>query len=349
VEQDPRVANVGWVGGLTFDTRRRRVLVLGYNGPGGGLYAYDPAGGGWSVVGYIPRSRPQSLTYAPEEDALYASSVPYEGGRATISRLDPATGALLREVHTSESIPTARAPGAPPHQLVAAGRQLALLTAPLPDLDDPDMPLRMRCYVVDPVTGRVTYRGPVEPHAADAKAVTAEDVDTLWQALSDADDAGVDLILWRLAAGGDRVVAMLRAKFVWPPADARPGINPRVRELVARLADREFRVRERASAELAAMGQSIELDLKAALDANPPPETRTRLQVLLRQVREAAAVHSLPASDDPDVRREQRAIRALGRIGTAAAVDVLKALADGPADAPQTRQAVAALRQLGRD
>ena len=53
MQQDPRLLIVGTVGGLTFDTRRRRLLVLGYNGPGGGLYAYDPANGGWSVVGYI--------------------------------------------------------------------------------------------------------------------------------------------------------------------------------------------------------------------------------------------------------------------------------------------------------
>ena len=69
-----------------------------------------------------------------------------------------------------------------------------------------------------------------------------------------------------------------------------------------------------------------------------------RLQLLLSHVRDAATVNSLPASDDPDIRREQRAIRALARIGTPAAAEALKVLADGPADAPQTRQAVAALR-----
>jgi RNA polymerase sigma factor (sigma-70 family) len=111
----------------------------------------------------------------------------------------------------------------------------------------------------------------------------------------------------------------------------------RVRRLVAQLDSDEFQQREAASRELAAMGELIEETLRSALTKAESAEVQRRLKDLLGKL------HGGPTADDL---RQRRAVHALELCGTAAARQLLRALAGGARGARLTRDARAALERL---
>jgi hypothetical protein len=111
-----------------------------------------------------------------------------------------------------------------------------------------------------------------------------------------------------------------------------------VNRLIADLGDEDFDKREKATRELRALGDAVELRLRQALDRNPSAENRRRIEDLLARLDEAA-----PSGE---ALRALRAIEVLEHIGTPEASRLLKALADGAPEARLTREAKAALQRL---
>jgi hypothetical protein len=99
-----------------------------------------------------------------------------------------------------------------------------------------------------------------------------------------------------------------------------------------------FAVREKASEELSQRGVTIAPLLKEALQKNPSPEVRRRLEQLLENLSD------LPGSGEP--LRFWRALAVLEHAGTPEAKALLQTLAGGAPQAWQTQEARAVLERL---
>jgi hypothetical protein len=116
--------------------------------------------------------------------------------------------------------------------------------------------------------------------------------------------------------------------------------NERLRRLIADLDSDTFAVRDKATKELAKIGEGAAPALRAALKDKPSLETRKRLEELIQRIeRKTLSAYEL---------RILRAIDVLERQGTAAARELLKALAAGASEALTTTAARAALKRLER-
>ncbi len=111
--------------------------------------------------------------------------------------------------------------------------------------------------------------------------------------------------------------------------------------MIADLDADDFDRREAATKELAAAGAQAEPALRKALEDNPSPEARSRLERLLKP-------HDAWLVTDPDALRAIRAIWVLERIGTPEARAVLEDLAQGAPEVRQTQEAKAALDFLDK-
>jgi hypothetical protein len=148
-----------------------------------------------------------------------------------------------------------------------------------------------------------------------------------------AGDAGsAQLAVWALASSPEQSVPMLRERLfrAAPPDEA-------VTRLVADLDAAAFARRERAEAELRGHGPAVEAVLRRALQADPGPDARRRLERLLKEV----SGHGARA-------RPARAVQVLEYANTDAATALLRELARGPADEPLACEARSALERLTR-
>jgi hypothetical protein len=124
---------------------------------------------------------------------------------------------------------------------------------------------------------------------------------------------------WQTAAP-QSVVPFLKQRL--KPALPREG---RVARLLDDLDSDEFAVREKASRELARMGQRVESVLRVALGEKPSAEKRRRVQALLKALpRPQRPRHGIA----PEERRLLCVAILLDRIGTADALDLLRYLVD---------------------
>ena len=160
-------------------------------------------------------------------------------------------------------------------------------------------------------------------------------LERLWEELSSADAAAAQKAIGELADGGDESVKLF-ARVLRPAEDPSTG---QMQRLTADLDDPHFAVRRRATNELARMGAMAETTLRRVVADSASEEVRARAQELLE------------ALDDPHRRtgaviRQLRAVHALERIGTRAAIDLLGKLARGAEEANLTRRARAAVDRL---
>jgi len=118
-------------------------------------------------------------------------------------------------------------------------------------------------------------------------------------------------------------------------ADTRP-----IEQLIKSLDDEKFEVRERATKELAAMGDRAASSFHKALAGTLTAEARQRLTKLL-----AAVEAEIPSAE---TLREIRAVEALERIGTPEAGRLLEKLAAGPGEMRWTQEAKAAAERLAK-
>jgi RNA polymerase sigma factor (sigma-70 family) len=171
-------------------------------------------------------------------------------------------------------------------------------------------------------------------------APTANELDSWWHDLAGEDAAKAHAAIWNLAAAPKPAVGLLQER-LRPAADK----SARIAELIVQLDDAKFAVREAASKELEIFDLEAEPALRRAFDERPSAEKRRRIGRILD--RPWMLVH------DPEVLREIRAIEILEDIAALradanglTALDILKRLAGGAANARQTQDAISALRRL---
>ncbi len=174
---------------------------------------------------------------------------------------------------------------------------------------------------------------PANAEQAERKDLSANELDALWADLAGADAVKAYRSITALRAAPQQSVPFLKAHLRPVPAvDAQ-----RVARLIADLDDERFAVRDKASADLAKLGDLAEPFLRKTLEGKPSPEVRRRAQTILEGLHRALSAEPL---------REVRAVELLEQIGTPSARTVLAALAEGAAGARLTREAKATLRRL---
>jgi dipeptidyl aminopeptidase/acylaminoacyl peptidase len=159
----------------------------------------------------------------------------------------------------------------------------------------------------------------------------------LWADLADEDAARAWRAGWLLAATPGPAVALARRHLrPVPPLPAG-----RIQRLVADLDHEQFAAREKAEAELKALGRRAEVDLRRTLASTKSAEVRRRARRLLLPLDGNAGAL-------PQERLTCRAVAVLERAGTDEARRLVKELAAGCPTARQTREARAALARLER-
>jgi RNA polymerase sigma factor (sigma-70 family) len=168
--------------------------------------------------------------------------------------------------------------------------------------------------------------------AAPAKTLQRGDFDACWQALAGDDAIKAFAAIGDLAASKE-AVAFLKAK-VKPV----PPLNEKtIVELIGQLEDAKYQVRQKATVELLTMGGSAVPAIAKALTANPPLETRTRLEGLRTKLSGLVL--------QGEALRAVRAVEILERIGTSEARVLVQVLADGAPGASVTEAARSALQR----
>jgi signal transduction histidine kinase len=233
-----------------------------------------------------------------------------------------------------------------PLQVAAVGKNLAIIRSSDAMRGGPAQPPTI--YIVEPKTGKVVYSGEIRPTVAPEAAPQADALPRLWKSLCETDD---DIVARPLAAkiagSGDAAAAFLRANL--PRLD--PVDPAKVRELLARLDQDQWKEREEATAELLRSAGAVETHLRTALAATKSDEVRTRIAAMLQQVQSLREAD--PAADetdrllrDPNLRARLRGIRILLRIATPATVDALREIASGEQGSIDTEQAKIALQKM---
>jgi WD40 repeat protein len=166
--------------------------------------------------------------------------------------------------------------------------------------------------------------------------VKAGEEAAFWEALSDRDAVAANRALAALAAAPARTLPLFKERL-------HPIGKPLEREqlalLIDELDDESFQVRQRATRELALAGPDAADALREALDKNPSAESKRRIEDLLSRLKKGG---------DPRRLRFLRAIEVLERIGTPAARDILRDLAEKPQPAELRDEVRASLRRMGQ-
>jgi hypothetical protein len=175
----------------------------------------------------------------------------------------------------------------------------------------------------------------VVPRKAD-KELSADEREKLWADLAGEKAPAAYQAQARLAASPEAAVALFKAKL-------RPAAGPdnaALDRLLRDLDSEQFEVREKASAELDRLGESAAAGVRERFPAAKSLELRLRLKRFL----EAQDLDK----PTPQRLRRWRAVEVLEYLGTDTARAVLRDLAKGSPNAPQTQEVRAALARLER-
>jgi RNA polymerase sigma factor (sigma-70 family) len=165
-------------------------------------------------------------------------------------------------------------------------------------------------------------------------APTEQDVAGSWNDLSSPDAAKAFTAIRVLTDAPERAIDLARTVLKAPaPLDAE-----KVQRFLADLGSDTFVVRRRATQELEAMGEMVELPVRQFLAGNPPLETRRRAELILGTVTRLAT--------SPERLRQRRAVEVLEQIDGEKAREILRPLTKGPPESPLTRDATATLRRM---
>jgi len=167
---------------------------------------------------------------------------------------------------------------------------------------------------------------------ANSTKPAAADVERGWNDLTNSDAFVVHESMNSLIAAGGAAVSVLKEQL---KPIAQFDVQ-RLDRLIAELDDKNFNVREKATAELKEMGEEAEAGLLKALANKPPLEVFRRIEDLLQ---------AMKGDVPPQKLRMLRGLEVLEQIGTAEARQVLEALAKGAPEAWLTKEAQAALRR----
>jgi RNA polymerase sigma factor (sigma-70 family) len=167
-----------------------------------------------------------------------------------------------------------------------------------------------------------------------AAGLTEEQAKTLWTDLT-GDAERADRAIRVLSAAPARAVPLLHQRLT-----PIPKVDPEhVRKLIAQLDSDRFAERDRAAKELAALDEVAVPALQAAIQEGITLEKRRRIETLLE--RSSIVIR-------PETRQRLRAIEVLERVGSPAAQDILKTLAQGEPASRATQEAKASLERLAR-
>jgi RNA polymerase sigma factor (sigma-70 family) len=166
--------------------------------------------------------------------------------------------------------------------------------------------------------------------------LSPQDLELTWTDFRGGDATRAYAALWALAAAPKQALPLLRESL----PKATPVEAERLKRLIADLDDDDFPRREKATEELAKVGDLAEPALRKALEGPTSAEMRQRLKSLLERLR--------TASDSGERLRQARALEALEAMGTPEARGLLADLAGGAPDAWLTREAKTALGRLGK-
>jgi dipeptidyl aminopeptidase/acylaminoacyl peptidase len=170
-------------------------------------------------------------------------------------------------------------------------------------------------------------------------ALSAQQLDTLWNDLAGTDAFRAYRAIGTLAGSGKEAVPFLAERLKdLKPAKAAPPDADRIAKLIAQLDDDDFNLREKAHDELKKLGKAAEPALRRALEGAPSAEVDFRVKLLLENL-------SGLSSDSLAV---VRAVEALEFLATPEAHEVLKTLAkEGSTDALK-REAQSTLERLDK-
>jgi HEAT repeat protein len=140
----------------------------------------------------------------------------------------------------------------------------------------------------------------------------------MWERLGSAPEDQAAELVAKMASGGHRVVELIQKL---PPVQVLD--EQALQGLVKKLDDEQFREREAAATTIRRAGEDAVKPLKDALAASPSPEARARIEAMLKEL-EATDFSNLQS---PEVRREIRAMRVLGEVGSVEAVRALREFA----------------------
>ena len=172
----------------------------------------------------------------------------------------------------------------------------------------------------------------------DAKPLTADQLEALWNNLLGVDAAKAFRAIGDLVVAGDEAVAYLK-KQLFPAPIPDAAMARRRAQLVADLGSDKFDVRQKATVELEKMGDAAAGALRKALASPLSLEARRRIEQILTKLDAKQGVFHL---------RKARALEALELIATPAARDLLQALSAGDPDGRLTQEASEAKRRLER-
>jgi hypothetical protein len=174
----------------------------------------------------------------------------------------------------------------------------------------------------------------VETRKTPAAELSQETLTARWTDLSDGDASRAYRAVLALASSPKTAAPYLQERLA-----GLEGTNEkRTTQLILDLNDNVFDVRESAQKELEKLGEAALPAVRQALGANPPTESRRRLQDLVDRLKKATTV--------TEEVRSLRALEALERSGAPEALDALRALAKGAPNAEVKRQAKASLNRL---
>ncbi len=176
----------------------------------------------------------------------------------------------------------------------------------------------------------------INPEALAQAQPSARQMQALWTDLTDPDEKRAYHAAWSLILAPKQTLPWLRQRL-------RPAAVPdagRLARLIRELNHDEFAIRDKARAELEALGELASPALTQALADKPPLEVRKRIEDLLQRIEE-----EVPA---PEQIRALRCLSVLEKIGSPKAQDILRALSQGAAGAGLTRQAKEALDRLAQ-
>jgi RNA polymerase sigma factor (sigma-70 family) len=161
-------------------------------------------------------------------------------------------------------------------------------------------------------------------------------LDALWAAMGEADASHAYDAMCQLAGSRSETVDFLKSHL---PVAAPP--NPlQTARLIADLDSEQFAIREKASAELAKLGESALPLLHKELARDPSPEVSRRIKALVEK--------ATNPETSSDLLHGIRAIEVLEHLATPEARQLLQKLVGGAPDARLTSEANAALERLKR-
>jgi WD40 repeat protein len=166
--------------------------------------------------------------------------------------------------------------------------------------------------------------------------LSQETLSASWYDLSDGDASRAYKAMLTVASSPKTAAPFLRERL----AGVVAANDKRMSQLILDLDDDQFDVREKAEKELEKMGEVALPAVRQALGANPPAESRRRLQDLLDRHKESKTV--------TEEVRSLRALEALERSGAMEAMEALRALAKDAPNAEVKRQAQASLDRLSQ-